>query len=194
MVGADLIAGSLIKNPGGTIAPCGGYVAGRRTLVEAVAARLSAPGLGTDCGATPSDIMRALFQGLFLAPQMVGEAIKVLGTVGGLGTASLSASLLTSILPTTMEDLLALALCSASGFVAISSFPAGRKEVINKVEKAANSLASEFEEAMEKDLAQSLENLELFVEYISRPYTEGLQHRIQYLSGIRKEIQEWGKN
>ncbi|XP_031500207.1 probable transmembrane GTPase FZO-like, chloroplastic [Nymphaea colorata] len=117
----------------------------------------------------------------------------VLGTVGGLGAASLSASLLTSVLPTAMEDLLALALCSAGGFLAISSFPAGRKEVINKVEKAANSLASEFEEAMEKDLAQSIENLELFVEYISRPYIDGLQRRNQYLSGIREEILEVGK-
>ncbi|KAG8658055.1 uncharacterized protein YnbB [Manihot esculenta] len=76
MVGADLIAGSLIKNPGGTIAPCGGYVAGRKKWVEAAAARLSAPGLGMDCGSTPGDIMRTYFQGLFLAPQMVGEAIK----------------------------------------------------------------------------------------------------------------------
>ncbi|KAJ0046386.1 hypothetical protein Pint_04445 [Pistacia integerrima] len=76
MVGADLIAGSLIKNPGGTIAPCGGYVAGRRKWVEAAAARLSAPGLGIDCGSTPGDIMRAFFQGLFLSPQMVGEAVK----------------------------------------------------------------------------------------------------------------------
>ncbi|XP_021894640.1 uncharacterized protein LOC110812226 isoform X2 [Carica papaya] len=76
MVGADLIAGSLIKNPGGTIAPCGGYVAGRKKWVEAAAARLSAPGLGLDCGSTPGDIMRALFQGLFLSSQMVGEAIK----------------------------------------------------------------------------------------------------------------------
>ena len=76
--GADLIAGSLIKNPGGTIAPCGGYVAGRKKWVEAAAARLSAPGLGVDCGSTPGDIMRAFFQGLFLSPQMVGEAIKVL--------------------------------------------------------------------------------------------------------------------
>ncbi|XP_037496164.1 uncharacterized protein YnbB isoform X2 [Jatropha curcas] len=76
MVGADLIAGSLIKNPGGTIAPCGGYVAGRKKWVEAAAARLSAPGLGIDCGSTPGDIMRTYFQGLFLAPQMVGEAIK----------------------------------------------------------------------------------------------------------------------
>lgn len=77
MVGADLIAGSLIKNPGGTIAPCGGYVAGQEKLVKAAAARLSAPGLGIDCGSTPGDIMRAYFQGLYLSPQMVGEAIKL---------------------------------------------------------------------------------------------------------------------
>lgn len=76
--GADLIAGSLIKNPGGTIAPCGGYVAGKEKWVKAAAARLSAPGLGIDCGSTPGDVMRAYFQGLFLSPQMVGEAIKVL--------------------------------------------------------------------------------------------------------------------
>ncbi|GMN65230.1 hypothetical protein TIFTF001_034299 [Ficus carica] len=75
-VGADLIAGSLIKNPGGTIAPCGGYVAGKEVWVKAAAARLSAPGLGVDCGSTPGDIMRSFFQGLFLSPQMVGEAIK----------------------------------------------------------------------------------------------------------------------
>ncbi|ONI12875.1 hypothetical protein PRUPE_4G188800 [Prunus persica] len=74
--GADLIAGSLIKNPGGTISPCGGYVAGKEKWVKAAAARLSAPGLGVDCGSTPGDIMRAFFQGLFLSPQMVGEAIK----------------------------------------------------------------------------------------------------------------------
>ncbi|XP_071907435.1 uncharacterized protein [Coffea arabica] len=76
MVGADLIAGSLIKNPGGTIAPCGGYVAGKKKWVEAAAARLSAPGLGVDCGSTPGDIMRTFFQGLYLSPQMVGEAVK----------------------------------------------------------------------------------------------------------------------
>ncbi|XP_068661294.1 uncharacterized protein, partial [Aristolochia californica] len=76
MVGADLIAGSFIKNPGGTIAPSGGYVAGKDKWVKAAAARLSAPGLGVECGSTPGHVMRALFQGLFLSPQMVGEAIK----------------------------------------------------------------------------------------------------------------------
>ncbi|MEB3279484.1 MAG: methionine gamma-lyase family protein [Lyngbya sp.] len=74
-VGADLMAGSLIKNPGGTIAPAGGYVAGRKELVEAAACRLTAPGIGSSGGAT-FDQNRLLFQGLFLAPQMVGEAMK----------------------------------------------------------------------------------------------------------------------
>ncbi len=74
-VGADLIAGSLIKNPGGTIVTAGGYVAGRADLVEAAACRLTAPGIGSSGGAT-FDQNRLLFQGLFLAPQMVGEAIK----------------------------------------------------------------------------------------------------------------------
>ncbi|NJL85574.1 MAG: methionine gamma-lyase family protein [Leptolyngbyaceae cyanobacterium SM1_1_3] len=74
-VGADLIAGSLIKNPGGTIVPTGGYIAGRADLVEAAACRLTAPGIGSSGGAT-LDQNRLLFQGLFLAPQMVGEALK----------------------------------------------------------------------------------------------------------------------
>jgi cystathionine beta-lyase family protein involved in aluminum resistance len=74
-VGADLIAGSLIKNPGGTIVPAGGYVAGRADLVEAATCRLTAPGIGSAGGAT-FDQNRLLFQGLFLAPQMVGEAMK----------------------------------------------------------------------------------------------------------------------
>ncbi|NJR24206.1 MAG: methionine gamma-lyase family protein [Richelia sp. CSU_2_1] len=74
-VGADLMAGSLIKNPGGTIVPAGGYVAGKADLVEAATCRLTAPGIGSSGGAT-FDLNRLLFQGLFLAPQMVGEAIK----------------------------------------------------------------------------------------------------------------------
>ncbi|MBW4531789.1 MAG: methionine gamma-lyase family protein [Aphanothece saxicola GSE-SYN-MK-01-06B] len=73
-VGADLIAGSLIKNLGGTIAPTGGYVAGRRELVEMACCRLTAPGIGSE-GGTGFDQYRLLFQGLFLAPQMVAEAL-----------------------------------------------------------------------------------------------------------------------
>ena len=75
MVGADLMAGSLIKNPGGTIVTAGGYVAGRADLVEKACCRLTAPGIGSYGGAT-FDQNRLLFEGLFLAPQMVGEAMK----------------------------------------------------------------------------------------------------------------------
>ncbi|MEC4805055.1 MAG: methionine gamma-lyase family protein [Jaaginema sp. PMC 1079.18] len=74
-VGADLMAGSLIKNPGGTIAPAGGYIAGKAEWVEKAACRLTAPGIGSS-GGSSLDRNRLLFQGLFLAPQMVGEAIK----------------------------------------------------------------------------------------------------------------------
>jgi cystathionine beta-lyase family protein involved in aluminum resistance len=74
-VGADLVAGSLIKNPGGGIVPMGGYVAGCADLVERAACRLIAPGIGRDGGAS-LDYNRLLFQGLFLAPNVVGEAMK----------------------------------------------------------------------------------------------------------------------
>ena len=73
-VGADLVAGSLIKNLGGTIAPTGGYVAGRAALVEQACCRLTAPGIGSE-GGTGFDLQRLVLQGLFLAPQMVTEAL-----------------------------------------------------------------------------------------------------------------------
>jgi cystathionine beta-lyase family protein involved in aluminum resistance len=74
-VGADLIAGSLIKNAGGGLAPSGGYLAGRTNLVTVVADRLIAPGLGQQIG-TNLGLGRLLYQGLFLAPHIVGEALK----------------------------------------------------------------------------------------------------------------------
>ena len=73
--GADLIAGSLIKNPGGGIAPTGGYIAGRRDLVEQCAYRLNAPGLGKDLGCT-LDAPREMYLGLYYAPGVVCEAVK----------------------------------------------------------------------------------------------------------------------
>ena len=72
-VGADLVAGSLIKNLGGTLAPCGGYIAGKKELVDAATVHLSAPGV--DGGATFNQY-RYLFQGLFMAPAIVGESLK----------------------------------------------------------------------------------------------------------------------
>ncbi len=74
-IGADIIAGSLIKNPGGGLALSGGYVAGKRDLVNRVANRSTAPGLGKDCGLT-FGTTRTTLQGLFLAPHIVSEAKK----------------------------------------------------------------------------------------------------------------------
>lgn len=74
-VGADLIAGSLIKNPGGGLAPTGGYIAGKAELVEKAALRLTCPGIGGECGSTLGN-NRLLFQGLFMAPHVVAQALK----------------------------------------------------------------------------------------------------------------------
>ncbi|KHE66784.1 methionine gamma-lyase family protein, partial [Halobacillus sp. BBL2006] len=73
--GADLIAGSLIKNPGGGIARIGGYIAGRKDLIELCSYRLTAPGLGKETGASLNSLQE-MYQGIFLAPHVVGEALK----------------------------------------------------------------------------------------------------------------------
>ena len=74
-VGADMVVGSLIKNPGGGLAPIGGYICGTKECVERCAYRLSAPGLGQEVGANLG-IMTALYQGFFLAPTVVAGAEK----------------------------------------------------------------------------------------------------------------------
>lgn len=74
-VGVDLMAGSLIKNPGGGLAETGGYIAGRADLVDAAAYRLTAPGIGAEVGAMLGTL-RAMYQGLFLAPHLVSQAVK----------------------------------------------------------------------------------------------------------------------
>jgi cystathionine beta-lyase family protein involved in aluminum resistance len=74
-VGADLIAGSLIKNPGGGIVETGGYIAGKEEFVEQAAMRLTAPGIGSDGGAMLNQL-RLIFQGFFMAPSVVSEALK----------------------------------------------------------------------------------------------------------------------
>lgn len=75
-VGADLMAGSLIKNLGGGFAPTGGYIVGRQDLVEKASYRLTAPGLGGEMGATLGDTAREFYQGLFMAPHIVLQAVK----------------------------------------------------------------------------------------------------------------------
>lgn len=74
-VGADLVVGSLIKNPGGGLAPIGGYVVGKKDLIEQCAYRLTSPGLGKEVGASLG-VMQSFFQGLFLAPTVVAGAVK----------------------------------------------------------------------------------------------------------------------
>ncbi len=73
--GADMVVGSLIKNPGGGLAPCGGYIAGREEYIEQAAYRLSSPGLGKEVGATLG-VNQSFYQGLFLAPTVVAGALK----------------------------------------------------------------------------------------------------------------------
>ncbi len=73
--GVDLMAGSLIKNPGGGLAPTGGYIVGKKELVDNAAMRLTTPGIGGECGATMGN-NRLLFQGLFMAPHIVAQAVK----------------------------------------------------------------------------------------------------------------------
>lgn len=74
-VGADMVVGSLIKNPGGGLAPCGGYIAGTTECVEQAAYRLSSPGLGKEVGASLG-VNQSFYQGLFLAPTVVAGALK----------------------------------------------------------------------------------------------------------------------
>lgn len=96
-VGADLVAGSLIKNPGGGIAPTGGYIAGRHDLVEKCAARMTCPGVGREVGATLGH-SRELYLGLFSAPHVVGEALKT-----AVYAAELFSSLGFAVTPTSEE-------------------------------------------------------------------------------------------
>ena len=86
-VGADIMAGSLIKNPGGGLALSGGYVVGKKALVDLTSYRLTAPGMGAELGASLAS-HRPLFQGLFLAPHVVSQAIK-----GAIFTAALFSTL-----------------------------------------------------------------------------------------------------
>lgn len=74
-IGADIMAGSLIKNPGGGLVPSGGYVVGKKELVDRAAARWTAPGIGSEVGPAP-DFIRLMFQGIFLAPSMVSGALQ----------------------------------------------------------------------------------------------------------------------
>ncbi|MEG0354763.1 MAG: methionine gamma-lyase family protein, partial [Lachnospiraceae bacterium] len=97
-VGADLVVGSLIKNPGGGLAPIGGYIAGKKELIENCAYRLTSPGLGKEVGASLS-VMQSFYQGFFLAPSVVGGALK-----GAVFAANIYESLGFSVIPNKTES------------------------------------------------------------------------------------------
>ena len=97
-VGADMIVGSLIKNPGGGLAPIGGYIAGREDLIENCAVRLTSPGLGKEVGASLG-VMQSFYQGFFLAPTVVCGALK-----GAVFAASIYEKLGFSVVPDGGED------------------------------------------------------------------------------------------
>jgi len=82
-VGADIMAGSLIKNPGGGLAPTGGYIAGKEELISLAADALTAPGIGLECGCN-FGMIKSLFQGFYLAPHTVSQSIKTATFCGAL--------------------------------------------------------------------------------------------------------------
>ena len=97
-VGADLIVGSLIKNPGGGLAPIGGYIAGKEEYIENCAYRLTSPGLGKEVGASLG-VMQSFYQGFFLAPTVVGSALK-----GAIIAANIYEKLGFSVIPNSTES------------------------------------------------------------------------------------------
>ena len=97
-VGADLCVGSLIKNPGGGLAPIGGYIVGKRDLIENCAFRLTAPGLGSEVGATLG-LNRSFYQGLFMAPTVTAGALK-----GAVFAANIYEKLGFSVVPNSSES------------------------------------------------------------------------------------------
>ncbi|WP_090172591.1 methionine gamma-lyase family protein [Eubacterium oxidoreducens] len=115
-VGADMIVGSLIKNPGGGLAPIGGYIAGRKSCVENAAYRLTSPGLGKEVGASLG-VMQSFYQGLFLAPLVVAGALK-----GAIFAANIFEELGFKVVPDKKEErhdiIQAVTLNSAEGLLA----------------------------------------------------------------------------
>ncbi len=97
-VGADLVVGSLIKNPGGGLCPIGGYIAGKQELIDLCGYRLTAPGLGKEVGASLG-VMQSFFQGFFLAPTVVASALK-----GAILAANIYEKLGYSVVPNSTEE------------------------------------------------------------------------------------------
>ncbi|KAL2649181.1 hypothetical protein R1flu_017309 [Riccia fluitans] len=122
-----------------------------------------------------------------LLEQEIREA--VLSTFTGLGAAGLSASVLTSVLPTTLEDLVALGICTAGGFVGVLKLPVKRQEIKRKISRVADNLALQLEQAMETDLLQSLEQLRTAFQTLTAPYREAAEAERTRVLGLQSQLQ-----
>eukprot|EP00252_Welwitschia_mirabilis_P009763 TRINITY_DN2262_c0_g2_i3.p1 TRINITY_DN2262_c0_g2~~TRINITY_DN2262_c0_g2_i3.p1 ORF type:complete len:671 (-),score=162.84 TRINITY_DN2262_c0_g2_i3:130-2142(-) len=115
-------------------------------------------------------------------------------TFGGLGVAGLSASLLTSILPTTIEDFLALVLCSAGGLYGIWKLPQRRLEVKSKVKRTSEAFARHLEDAMQEDLKKAMDDIELRVSCIVNPCKQAAQSKAAHLDELLDEVKYLERN
>ncbi|CAM6129007.1 unnamed protein product [Calypogeia fissa] len=130
-----------------------------------------------------------------------------LSTFGGLGIAGISASVLTSVLPNTQDDLIALAVCSAGGFVGVWNLPSRRQDIKNKISKVADGMGRKLGEAMEADLQQNLHQLSEDIRSLTAPYRKAaeaerirviaLQSRLGeidcLLRDLRQKVQKLGR-
>ncbi|KAJ7553323.1 hypothetical protein O6H91_06G093200 [Diphasiastrum complanatum] len=112
----------------------------------------------------------------------------VLGTFGGLGAAGVSASVLTSILPTTLEDLVALGLCSAGGFAGIWNLPPRRAEIKKKIQRIADSLARKIETAMQLELRSSVEEVKSNLDFLTNPYRDAAQIKVDSVTKLQNHL------
>lgn len=117
----------------------------------------------------------------------------VIETFGGLGVAGLSASVLTSVLPTTLEDLIALTLCSVGGLYGVWKLPQRRIEVKGKVQRIADSFATKLETAMQEDLEKAMRDAQSRVDFITKPYHDAAQAKANRLDDFLMEIKDLEK-
>nr|XP_024371207.1 probable transmembrane GTPase FZO-like, chloroplastic isoform X2 [Physcomitrium patens] len=114
----------------------------------------------------------------------------VVSIFSGVGAAGISASVLTSILPTTLEDLIALGVCSAGGLVGVWKLPSQREVVKKKVRRVADSLARQIEEAMKDDLQKSIDAVRAEVETLTAPYLNAVEEKLRRVEILQEESQK----
>ncbi|KAG6542178.1 hypothetical protein Mapa_016410 [Marchantia paleacea] len=113
----------------------------------------------------------------------------VLSTFSGVGAAGVTASVLTSVLPTTLEDLLALGICTAGGFVGIWNLPAKRQDIKNKISRVADNLTKQLQHSMERDLEQNLDQLRADIQGLTAPYRLAAEAERARVLALQSQLQ-----